>query len=492
MPDFVRARCRLIPDFWIVAAVSLAMLLLLAFMAAMQPPRGFEGWLAGAAMFVLCGATPFYWLLARRRGCIELDENGARWRTAFGAWKSARWGEIESCDARMASTGGKIAHWKFVVQTRRGAFSWTNSFENADELTPFAARFCAQIPTNAEDWPRRFGYRSSETAWIALGCLFLIVMFVGALAKPLIGASWRDVAAQIEIYFALYGWLLTLAGFALFGVIVVTFPALFLFFYFVIARQSWKRRDEIFVATPRGLSWQISGRERLFARFDELQTLHVETRGPLISLPFYRLQSARGEFNWNSGLCGATQLDRTLFERAPQLQREVQTRLREELSQAPDESSEIAIFDFETRTLRALLWSGAFIGAITWGAVIFGPFEPPENGEPMPTWASFIFAVIITAATIYCALLFRRGCIVLNQRGIEWRSPFRQQFVAWDEIDGLLADKKYYLQVGARRVPLAIHDIYPARSDLLVETIARRTGGAWKSAGETARAQDVE
>ena len=104
MPNFVRARCQLIPDFSVAAAVCLAMMALFAGMAILKPPHDFEGWAAGAAMLGLWGATPFYWLVATRRGCIEFDANGARWRTAFGV-------------ARAFHAGGE---WKRVDQSARG------------------------------------------------------------------------------------------------------------------------------------------------------------------------------------------------------------------------------------------------------------------------------------------------------------------------------------------------------------------------------------
>ena len=121
------------------------------------------------------------------------------------------------------------------------------------------------------------------------------------------------------------------------GVIIFVVPALVFLLYLDMARQSWQRHDENFLATTEGLSWSVNGRERLFAAWDELQILHVVARGRLIALPSYRLQSARGEFNWNNGLCAASQLRRTCFERAPQLKRQVQARLSEELNLMRDE-----------------------------------------------------------------------------------------------------------------------------------------------------------
>ncbi len=495
MPDSVRARCRLIPDFWKLAVVCLAMFALTAGAGIAQPPHDFEGWSAGAAMLVLWGATPFYWLVALGRGCIVFDENGARWRAAFGVWKSARWDEIESCDARLNSDGGKIAHWKFVVHTRRGAFSWTNSFEQADQLAPFAARFCSLIPADAEAWPRRFDYGGGENLVVPGACLSLFVVFAGALAKGLIEANWNTLAAQFAVYIELYGWLLTVAGFAVFGVLIVGLPLLFLLFFFDIALQGWRRRNESFLATTRGLSWRIKENERFFAAWDELQILHIEARGRPVSLPFFRLQSARGDFTWNNNLCGSLQLSRTCFERAPQLQRAVQARLSEELNQTRDETGELLTFDFQTRSGRAMLYFIGTVSAVSYIPLVYGPLEPPKNGEPIPIWVFAILAVAGTAATSYGTQLFRRGRIVLDARGIRWDLPLRKGFVAWDEIGGLLADKRLFLQIGARRVPLSVYGIYPARAKLLMETIARRAvnaGGTWKAADETRAARRVE
>lgn len=489
MLDFVRARCRLIPDFWVVVAVCLAMVALFASMALIQPPRDFEGWSAGAALLALFGAIPFYWVISRARGAIIFGENGVRWRTAFGLWKSAGWDEIVSADARMTSTGGKITHWKFVVGTRNGAFSWTNSFENAEQLAPFGARFCPLIAPNVEDWPRRFSYRSGESLLLPLAVLFLVPFFLSAIIKSLIGVQWSDIGAQTEIYVELYGWLLTVLGFASFGLVSVGIPTLFLIFYFLMARQSWQHRDENFLATTQGLIFIVNGKQ-LFAAWDELQILRVEARGPLVALPFFRLESARGEFHWNNGLCGASQLSQTLFERAPQLKREVQARLREDLNEAPDEKGETLTFNFKKRSLRALLCFGPVLSVSLWSNAIFGPFKLSEKGEPLPTWASFILAVIITAATLYGIQLFRRGCIRLGARGIEWNLPLHKRFVAWEEISGLMADRRLYLRIGARRVPLIVWDIHPTRLNLLVETIAERAfnaGGEWKRVHKTVR-----
>ena len=499
MPDFARARCRLIPDFCVAAIVCLTMLALTFGFALTQPPHNLESWTAGAAMLALWGATPFYWLVARWRGVVEFDPKGARWRAAFGVWKSARWDEIESCDARMTSTGGSVARWKFVVQTRNGAFSWTESFEQAEQLAPFAARFCPQIAADSANWSRRFSYRSGENLFVGFVVLFLTGC-ISAILCALVGARRvSEIGPQIEVYVALYGWTLTLAGFALFGALVLGVPTIFLLIYAAMLRQSWRRRAEILTATASGLSWRVGANERVFARWDELQTLHIEARGLFIALPFYRLQTARGEMNWGKMLCGNAQLSQTLFERAPQLKRVVTPQLREELNENLRGSGEVVEFDFKSRTLRAVLCSGTFFSLFLWGVTILGPLQPANGSEPAPTWLSGIFAIIATIFTLCGAQLFRRGCIRLDARGIEWKVPSRSQFVAWQEIDALILDKKYWLRLGsqngARRVALATYDIYPAHLERLLELIAERAvsaGGAWKVAGKIARTETDE
>ena len=466
------------------------MLALFAGMAILQPPRGFEGWSAGAAMLALWGATPFYWLVACRRGCIEFDANGARWRAAFGAWKSARWDEIESCDARMTSTGGKITHWKFVVRTRNGEFSWTNSFENADQLAPFGARFCPMFEAKPEDWPRLFSYRSGESLFFWIASLFLSGFVVAILLMVLGARHASEIAWQTEILAAFYGWPFALAGLALLAAFALGIPAIILLLYLCMALNSWRHRDETIAATSSGLSWSVGGRERLFAAYDELQILRVEARGRWISLPFYRLQSARGEFIWNHSLCGASQLSRTLFERAPQLEHQMQARLREELSQTRDESGDVISFDFKTRTLRAMLWGGLCFSLLTWGITIFGPLEPANGNAPAPTWLNFIIASIVTVMTLYGAQLFRRGCLRLDARGIEWDLPLRKRFVAWDEIEELRWEKGLPLIVGGRKIPLCGPSIAPAHAEQLLEIVAQRAfnaGREWERADKINR-----
>ena len=482
MPNSVRARCRPIADFTVTTWVCVAMLALLLFVLATQPPRGLEGWSACIAMFVLVGATPFCWLMARARGAVEFDANGVRWRTAFGMGKSARWNEIESTDARMTSTGGKTSHWKFVVKTKNGAFSWTDSFENAEQLAPFGARFCSLIKANPEDWPRRFGYRSSENLF-AVFCVLFLSAAVVAILLAIVGARRVDeVVPQLEIFAALYGWALTIAGFALFGAIVIGIPTFFLLFYVAIARGIWERRAETIAATPSGLSWRIGEKEQIFARWDELQTLHTQARGRFVALPFYRLQTERGEISWSSMLCGHAQLSQTLSERAPHLERVVESRLSENLN-AINEQDEVVEFRFKTRTLRAMLWGGVGFSLFLWGITIWGPLEPANGSEPAPTWLTFILAIIMSGLTLYGVQLFRRGCIRLDARGIEWRLPFRRRFVAWEEIEELRWEKGLPLMVKGRKIPLCGPSIAPAHVGQLLEIVAKRAtraGGEWK------------
>ena len=139
-----------------------------------------------------------------------------------------------------------------------------------------------------------------------------------------------------------------------------------------------------------------------------------------------------------------------------------------------------------------MLWLCAFVCVAGCIALIVGPLESPKNGEPMPIWVFAIFAVIGTAATSYGVWLFRRGCIVLDARGIAWNLPLRKRFVAWEEINGLIVDRQLYLQVGARRISLAICGVHPTRLNLLLETIAQRAvnaGGAWESTGKIAQTE---
>ena len=489
MNNSVRARCRLILDFDLVAIVCVALAALFLSLAIGRPPRDNDNsdWFSLALMFAFFGATPLYWLVARRRGCIEFDAQGARWRTALGAWKSARWDEIESCDARINASGGKTTRWKFVVATRRGAFSWTSAFEKADELAPLAARFCPRVPADLDDWPRRFGYRSSEN-------------FLGALVLPIFGAwlfapivsldALRHWPANLAVYAALYGWPLTLFGVLLLALALEAIPVLLLFLYGRSALNYWRHRDETLEATTRGLSWSVNGRERLFAAWDELQTLHIEARGPLVALPFYRLQSARGEFRWNSGLCGRSAFAATLFERAPQLQREVQTHLRESLSAAPD--GETLRFDFKTRSLRALLSLGVFMSVITvamaiYGA-IYGPIPPRDGSEPMPTWAMWIFALGMIAFTSRGVWIFARAEIRLSEHGIEWRVPFRKRSIEWESIEDLRVEKGLFVVTGAQKIPLYAASLPPAHLGRLLEIIEERAinaRGGWENAAKT-------
>ena len=468
----VRARCRLIPAFNVTAAVCVGMLALFAALILAQMPRDFGQWSAAAAMLGLWGATPFYWLWARSRGAIELDERGARWRTAFGPWKSARWDEITGCDARVTSTK---APWKFVVSTARGEFSWTRAFENTESLAPFTARFCPDVPADVEAWPRRFGYRGAENWMAVLGIVVSGALLVGPIVASIGASPPRDWAANWGDSIALYGWPLTLLGALLFG-LMGAMPVTMSWVYLSWGLTYWRRRDEVLVASARGLSWHCGGRERLFAAWDELQSLDVEARGKPIASSFYRLQSARGEFMWSRHIGGAAQLRRTLYERAPQLQNAVNAS-SSELSPPPDAASESVVFSFKTRQLRALLGLGFFLGLVYCGVALLGPIPPRDGSAPMPSWAAWGFAVLLWAPTFYGALLFWRGQIRLDARGIEWIWPARKRFVAWDEIEGLSASNGFFVCVGARRYALGA-GFRPAHFGQLLELVAARAVNA--------------
>ncbi|PQV63607.1 hypothetical protein B1R32_11073 [Abditibacterium utsteinense] len=188
--EILVVRCRLIPDFNICAAISVLMTLFFLGIAVSTSLKTSEIQ-AFAVALTLTIIAPLYWLIARIRGAIILDESGVRWRTAFSGWKSARWDEVENGDMRFTST---TTQWKFVVSTRRGAFSWTRAFQNAEQWAPFAARHCPRIPAEIESWPRVFNYRSVENgipvlafplfAWWLIAPLWILFS-----SSPPIGAN---------------------------------------------------------------------------------------------------------------------------------------------------------------------------------------------------------------------------------------------------------------------------------------------------------------
>ena len=465
----VRARCRFISASNILAGVAVGALALLVFMAVLEVPHDAEGWSVLAIMFVLAGAMPVYWLVARGRGRIELDASGARWRTAFGRWHSTRWDETESCDARLPASK---EFWTFAIYTRQGAFSWTQAFENAADLAPFAARFCSLIPADPDDWPRHFDYRNGEIIVAALGVPFLGAGLIWELKWALAG----NLSRQLALYVPLYGWPLTLAGFGFFGFLLVGVPLLLLVVLGAMARGYWLHRGEVFVADARGLRWNKPGEPEFFAGWDDLQTLHTEARGWPIALPFYRLQTARGDVSWNNSLNGNAFFIRTLAERAPQLKHSTSPRLCEDLSRAPN--GEETRFDFKKRDLRALLWLGAVASVLGVLNAIFGPFQLNPDNPPMPPWVGWLLALATLAMTSYGWWLFWRGAIVLDQRGIRWELPLRRRFVAWDEIDELRIEKELFLICGGRKVPLVGAPLRPAHVERLWEQVEARAVNA--------------
>lgn len=475
MPDSpfqsLEARCRLIPDFNISAAVlALCTLLILSLAASEKPPKN-EEIASFLAMVISIGAIPIYWLVARFRGAIVFDQNGARWRTAFGRWKSARWDEIQSCDARLTST---TTQWKYVVSTQRGEFSWTRAFCNSDKLAPFAAQFCPKIPPEIENWPRRFHYRGAENFLIVLS----FPIFGGWLLAPiwaLFASSPQHWLAQWELYAAFFGGPLALFGILLFCLAVQAIPALMLLIYARAAQNFWRHRDEVLQATPRGLSWQKAGRALVFAAWDEVEILHCETRGKFLGFPSYRLQTARGEMVWNSHLSGFPLLARTLRERAPHLKETTSRALSNDLGEAPEMDGETVVFNFKTRELRAILAGGLVLSLAVLTIAIFGPIQP-ARGEPAPSFVIGIFAFLLIAATICGARLFQSGEIRLDARGLEWKMPLRRRFIAWSEIEGLNLKNGVFLVVGGRKVRLFDASLRPAHFEILLREIEMRAG----------------
>ena len=483
MPDFVRARCRFISVINVVTGISLGIFALLLAMAVAQNPQNLGDWLAVISLLTLAGAMPVYWLVARRRGCIEVGADCARWRTAFGAWKRANWDQIEGVDARITQDK---SYWTFVVHTKNGAFSWTNGFEQAEQLAPLAARFCARVPADLDAWPRRFDYRSGGNFVGWLGIALFGVWLLAALKWLLFSG---EIIGQLALYASLYGWPLTLAGAGFFGFIILGTPALMLALFAIMTRDYWRHRGEVFVLDARGLHWRKAGAPEFFAAWDELQTLHIEARGHSLAMPHYRLQTARGDVQWNNALSGKFALIRLLEQRAPSLKRVSARRLSESLSAAPAgelADGEVLRFDYKTRSLRALLALGILMSVLTTAmaihSAIYGPIPPRGGGEPMPTWAAWLFAAGTIALTSLGIWVFARAQIVISARGIE-RRVLRETFIAWEAIESLQPQNLAVVACG-RAISLLAAGLRPAHLGRLLEIIeARATNapGGWQS-----------
>lgn len=464
-------RCRLIPDFNVSAGCSAAIfaLLIACFvgLAQKEAPKNPEIE-ASVLALSLAALTPLYWLIARIRGAIILDKNGVRWRTAFSGWKSARWNEIESCDLRLTSN---TTQWKFVVSTRNGAFSYTRCFQNAEQMAPFAARFCSFIPPETENWPRFFGSDSFENRvmpWIAFPVLGAYLL--GILWK-LFSSSPSYWVTQISFVREISGWPLAIFAVVAAITLMVILPALILLVFWDGWKRNFPRRSEFFRANQDGVTYQNAPKPPLFVAWAELQHLHTESRYGAPGLAQHRFETARGELHWNSALQGWEEFDRLLHHHAPDLPRTVARSLRMSFSDAPDPAAETLIFDFKTRELRAMLALFAFFTLIYLGFAIFG--APPGKGDPAPQWVFAIAFVVLGAMTTYGVMLFRSGQITLDSRGITWKLPLKTHFAAWQEVHELRTGRSTFLRVGEAKWSLAM-PFSPAHFALLLREIARR------------------
>ncbi len=441
--EILVVRCCLISDFNICVAVSAAFALFLIGLAITQPfkPAEIE------AFFFSLGLTipaPLYWLIARIRGAIFLDKNGIRWRTAFSGWKRANWDEIESCDTRLTST---TTQWKFVISTRKGAFSWTKRFQKAEHIAPFAARFCPLIPAETETWPRFFGSDSFENRvmpWLVfpvLGAYLLSILWKLFSLPP---SYWMK---QVSFVQEISGWPLAIFAVVAAITLMVAFPALMLLIFWEGWKRNFPRRREFFFVTPDGVIFQGAQNPPLFVAWSELQHLHTESRFGAPGLAQHRFETARGGLHWNSALQGWEEFDRLLHQHAPDLPRTVARNLRTSFSDAPDSAAETLIFDFKTRELRAMLFLLGFACSICLGFAIFGPPQP-IRGEPAPQWTFGVGFIGLSAMEIYGVLLFRDGQITLDARGITSIIPLKTRFAAWEEVRELSTSQSTFLRIG--------------------------------------------
>ncbi|PQV63606.1 hypothetical protein B1R32_11072 [Abditibacterium utsteinense] len=273
------------------------------------------------------------------------------------------------------------------------------------------------------------------------------------------------------------GWPLTLFGLVGLVVLGTLLPATLLLVFWQIWTQSQKRRNESLEVTDDGLTWKRAGQESFFVAWPELQELHIESRG-FIGLPFYRIETARGELSWNNGLNGWAQFRRTLRERAPQLQETTAPRLENALFKAPENKAETETltFHFKTRELRAMLFLIASVALTCLGFAIFGP--PSGQREPASPWVFALTFLLGSAATCYLFLLFQRGSIELNKRGIEWKVPLRTRFVAWSEVQEIGVGRDAFLRVGGKKLPIYSVQFPTAHHEILLQEIASRTKSA--------------
>lgn len=460
-------RCRLIPDVNICVALSAAFALFLLGLAITQPfkPSEIEAFAVALSLTLI---APLYWLIARIRGAIVLDENGVRWRTAFGSWKSARWNEIESCDLRLTST---TTQWKFVIATRNGAFSCTPCFQNSAQLAPFAARFCPLIPAEIENWPRFFGQNNFENRvvpWLVfpvLGGYLLFVLWKLFSSPP---SYW---VKQISFVREISGWPLAIFAVVAAITLMVVLPALILLVFWDSWKRNFPRRSEFFLVTQDGVTYQDVNNSPLFVAWAELQHLHTESRYGAPGLAQHRFETTRGELHWNSALQGWGEFDRLLHQHAPDLPRTVARSLRMSFSEAPNPAAETQVFDFKTRELRAMACFLGFFSVVSLGFAIFGP--PPNQHEPAPQWVFVVGSLLAIAATTYLIWLFQRGEIRLDARGITWKLPLQTRFAAWEEVRGLSLGQSTFLRVGEEKWSLAA-PFPPAHFALLTREIERR------------------
>ena len=410
-------------------------------------------WPVGALMVL--GAA--YLALELARGAIIADENGLRWRGAWGTWKSARWDEIRDYSLH-GGPGGTP-----TIETLSGRLQLSRSYAGSEAIAAIVPARAVNAKARewevrgfrkAENWSQLLGLWTKPQRWTApvmsANLLFLVAFGGGAVLFGPRNPHGRWMGLWFD-WFAVVLAILTvgfLGAISVWGAILMWRERNF----------TWKHRAELLYLDARGAIWSGEGR-RVVAKWDEVK--NVERLPKAEGFERVRVETAQGDFEiWQLSSSDVWPKFRVRCETyAPDalenLRAQEANELDEELGAPQTREDGARIFSFRTRGNRlglacaslALLFAPCFY--------LIGCYVHANDDAPFaPSWPLFWGALAL--AVVICGALWRWfACarIVADAGGLEFQAPFSRAWrVEWREVSGVGHDVwGDYLAAGGRK-----------------------------------------
>lgn len=266
------------------------------------------------------------------RARIEADRHCLRWHGLFGGWQEAAWSELSEFYDAM---GHKSEHdsTRLVFSDGR-KLSLDRSWENMAQLRKLVSE------RTGRGWEKR-GLKGSsgplvcqETQGTRIFFFGMTLLAIGmALYLPLSGLLQAQARGELAWY--------TIAPVAIMGVLLLPVAGLY-----VALSLQLLRRPRLLKITATDEGFQLEGAESWFARWSDVQALHVVGLG-------YRIETTQG----------SVQVDNMLSNIRPFVAR-VREALPPSSAIAPLARGGTRRFSYNSRTNRALLFLPLAIGML--------------------------------------------------------------------------------------------------------------------------------